>query len=101
MKIYGDLRSGNCLKVKYTADFLKRPYGWVPIDIMSGGSRTPQFLRLNPLGQVPAIELEDGRALAQSNAIIRYLAAATELLPQDPFLQAKVDELLNWEQYSH
>ncbi|SEE57660.1 glutathione S-transferase [Rhizobiales bacterium GAS188] len=101
MRIYGDLRSGNCLKVKYTADFLKLPYSWVPVDIMKGESRTPQFLQLNPLGQVPTIELADGRALAQSNAIIRYLAAGTELLPQDLFLQAKVDELLAWEQYNH
>ncbi|MBV9111409.1 MAG: glutathione S-transferase N-terminal domain-containing protein, partial [Hyphomicrobiales bacterium] len=53
MKIYGDLRSGNCLKVKYTADFLKLSYAWVPVDPASGGSRTPQFLRLNPFGQVP------------------------------------------------
>ena len=101
MKVYGDLRSGNCLKVKYTADFLERPYSWVPVDVMTGGSRKPQFLRLNPVGQVPAIELEYGRVLAQSNAIIRYLAAATELVPQDLFLQAKVDEILAWEQYSH
>jgi glutathione S-transferase len=101
MKIYGDLGSGNCLKVKFTADFLRRPYEWVPIDIMKSESRTPQFLRMNPMGQVPVIELDDGRALAQSNAIIRYLAAGSELLPKDPFLQAKVDELLFWEQYNH
>jgi glutathione S-transferase len=101
MKIYGDLGSGNCLKVTYTADFLKRPYEWVPIDITKGESRTPEFLRLNPMGQVPVIELDDGRALAQSNAIIRYLAAGSELLPTDVFLQAKVDELLCWEQYNH
>jgi glutathione S-transferase len=101
VKIYGDLGSGNCLKVKYTADFLKRPYEWVPIDIMKGESRTPQFLGMNPMGQVPVIELDDGRALAQSNAIIRYLAAGSELLPNDLFLQGKVDELLCWEQYNH
>ena len=101
MKIYGDLGSGNCLKVKYTADYLNRRYSWVPIDIMKGESRTPQFLRLNPMGQVPVIELDDGRALAQSNAIIRYLAAGTTLLPEDVFQQGKVDELLCWEQYNH
>jgi glutathione S-transferase len=101
MKIYGDLGSGNCLKAKYTADYLKHPYEWVPIDIMKGESRTPQFLAMNPQGQVPVLQLDDGRAIAQSNAIIRYLAAGSELLPQDPFLQAKVDELLFWEQYNH
>lgn len=101
MKVYGDLRSGNCLKVKYTADLLVRRYSWVPIDIMKGESRTPEFLRLNPMGQVPAIELDDGRCVAQSNAIIRYLASGSALLSADPFLQAKVDELLCWEQYNH
>jgi glutathione S-transferase len=101
MKIYGDLGSGNCLKVKFTADFLGRPYEWVPIDIMKGDSRTPQFLAMNPQGQVPVLELNDGRAIAQSNAIIRYLAMGSDLLPTDPFLQAKVDELLFWEQYNH
>jgi glutathione S-transferase len=68
---------------------------------MKGESRTPQFLAMNPQGQVPVLQLDDGRAIAQSNAIIRYLAAGSELLPQDPFLQAKVDELLFWEQYNH
>jgi glutathione S-transferase len=101
MRIYGDLGSGNCLKVKYTADFLKRPYSWAPVDITKGESRRPEFLRLNPMGQVPVIELDDGRALAQSNAILRYLAAGSTLLPSDLFLQAKVDELLCWEQYDH
>lgn len=101
MKIYGDMISGNCLKVKYTADYLALPYAWVPVDIMKGESRTPEFLQLNPQGQVPMIEFEGGRRLAQSNAIIRYLAKDSVLLPDDAYLQAKIDELLFWEQYSH
>ena len=101
MIIYGDLNSGNCLKVKYTADYLGLPYTWVPIDITKGESRTGEFLARNPQGQVPMIELPDGRALAQSNAIIRYLARDSALLPDDAFAQAKIDELLFWEQYSH
>ena len=68
---------------------------------MKGESRTSEFLRRNPHGQVPTIELEDARYLAQSNAIIRYLADGSALLPRDPYLHAKVDELLFWEQYSH
>jgi glutathione S-transferase len=100
-RIYGDLGSGNCLKVKYTADHLGLRYTWVPIDIMKGESRTREFLRMNPMGQVPVVELDDGRFLAQSNAIIRFLARGSPLLPADPFLAAKVDELLFWEQYSH
>ena len=101
MKIYGDRGSGNCQKVSMTADFLNLPYRWVDIDIMKKESRTPQFLALSPMGQVPVIELDDGRCLAQSNAIIRYLAVGSSLLPADPFLQGKIDELLFWEQYSH
>jgi glutathione S-transferase len=101
MIIYGDLASGNCLKVKYTADYLGLPYTWTHVDIMKGESRTPQALQRNPMGQIPAIELDDGRCLAQSNAIIRFLARGTPLLPDDAFTQAKIDELLFWEQYSH
>jgi glutathione S-transferase len=101
MIIYGDVNSGNCLKVKWTADHVGRPYTWVAVDIMTGGSRTVAFLEKFPQGQVPAVEFEDGRTLAQSNAILRYLARGTQLLPEDPFTQAKIDEWLFWEQYSH
>ena len=101
MKIYGDLISGNCLKIKYVADFLGLAYEWVPVDIMQGQSRTPEFLARNPAGQVPVVELDDGRYLAQSNAIIGYLAQGSTLLPDDAYLRAKVYELLFWEQYSH
>src|SRR5260221_9669984 len=101
MRLYGDKGSGNCQKVSITADFLKKPYQWIDIDIMRNESRTTDFLRKSPMGQVPVIELPDGRCLAQSNAIIRYLAHGSSLLPADPFIQAKIDELLFWEQYSH
>ncbi|MEO1247320.1 MAG: glutathione S-transferase family protein [Pseudomonadota bacterium] len=101
MKIYGNARSGNCLKVSYTADYLGLPYEWIEIDIMQGESRTDSFRAINPQGQVPAVQFEDGRTLVQSNAIIRYLAAGSDLLPGDPYLQAKIDEWLFWEQYSH
>ena len=101
MKVYGDRGSGNCQKVSITADFLKLPYRWIDIDIMKGESRTQDYLKHSPMGQVPVIELDDGRCLAQSNAIIRYLAHGSPLLPADPFTQAKIDELLFWEQYSH
>jgi glutathione S-transferase len=101
LKIYGDLQSGNCLKVKYTVDLLGLQYEWVAVNVTKGGSRTLEYLAKFPQGQVPAIEFADGRTLAQSNAIIRYLARGTHLLPDDPFVQAKIDEWLFWEQYSH
>jgi glutathione S-transferase len=101
MKIFGDLGSGNCLKVKYTADRLGLVYTWVPIDIMKGETHTPEFLQRFPRARIPAVEFADGRRLAESNAIIRYLARDTRLLPDDAFVQARIDEWLFWEQYSH
>jgi glutathione S-transferase len=101
MKIFGDGSSGNCLKVKWVCDLLAVPYDWVEIDTMKGESRTPEFLKLNGAGQVPTVAFDDGRALAQSNAIIRYLARGSDLIPADGFAAAKMDEWLFWEQYSH
>jgi glutathione S-transferase len=101
MKIYGDRNSGNCLKVKWVCDHLALPYAWIDIDIMKGESRTPEFLAFNPWGQVPTVVLDDGRALAQSAAIIRYLGRDSDLIPLDAFAAAKMDEWLFWEQYSH
>ena len=101
MKIYGDLGSGNCLKVKWTADYLGRPYTWVPVDIMKGEARTPAFAAMNPAMQTPTVDFGGGKLLAQSNAIVRYLARGSVLLPDDAWTQAKIDEWLFWEQYSH
>jgi len=101
MKIFGDLNSGNCLKVKYTADYLGLTYTWVPVDTTKGETRTPEFLAAFPMGRIPAVGFPDGTRLAESNAILRYLARDSSLLPADPFAQAKVDEWLFWEQYSH
>jgi len=101
MKIYGDKISGNCLKVKWVCDRLSLPYTWIDVDILKGESRTLQFLKMNGAGQVPAVLFDDGRALAQSNAIIRYLARGSDLIPADAFAEAKMDEWLFWEQYSH
>jgi len=101
MKIYGDSISGNCLKVKWTADFLGLPYTWVETDIMQGESRTAEYLAMNPAGQVPAVILSDGRPLAQSNAIILHLAEGSALIPTDAYDRARMLEWMFWEQYSH
>ena len=101
MKIYGDSKSGNCLKVAWTAAYLGRAFDWIEIDIMAGASRTPEFLAMNPAGQVPAVVLDDGRTLAQSNAIIVYLAEGSDLVPADAYDRARMMEWLFWEQYSH
>lgn len=101
MRIYGDSNSGNCLKVKWVCDHLGQAYDWTEIDTLKGETRTAAFLKLNPAGQVPTVVFGDGRTLAQSNAIIRYLARGSGLIPDDPFAAAKMDEWLFWEQYSH
>lgn len=101
MEVFGDLNSGNCLKVKYTADHLGLDYRWHEVDIMAGESRTAAYLAMSPFGQVPVVRLADGRVLAQSNAVIRYLARGSALLPDCGFEQALIDQWLNWEQNMH
>jgi glutathione S-transferase len=101
LRIYGDSRSGNCLKVKWTAEYLEIPYEWLEVDVMTGATRTPEFLMMNPAGQVPTVILSDGRPLAQSNAIILHLAEGSDLIPGDAYDRAKMLEWLFWEQYSH
>ena len=99
--VHGDLRSGNCLKVKWVLDWRGLAYEWRDVDIMAGGSRTPEFLAMNDAGQVPTVVLADGRPLAQSNAILLHFAEGTELMPADAYARAKMLEWLFWEQYSH
>ena len=101
LQIYGDRVSGNCLKVKWTADRLGLAYVWIQTDVMKAQSRTPQFLALNPAGQAPMVVLEGGRPLAQSNAIILHLAEGSDLIPTDAYARAKMLEWMFWEQYSH
>lgn len=101
MKIYGDSKSGNCLKVAWTADFVGRSYAWIEIGVLEGESRSPEFLAMNPAGQVPTVLLDDGRPLAQSNAIILHLAEGSALIPSDAYERARMLEWMFWEQYSH
>ena len=101
LTIYGDSISGNCLKVKWTADRLGLAYDWVEVSVVAGATRTPEFRALNPAAQVPTVVLPDGRTLAQSNAIIVHLAEGTPLIPTDSYWRAKMFEWLFWEQYSH
>jgi len=101
MIIYGDSISGNCLKVKWTAARLAIPFEWRETSVLTGDTRTPAFLALNPAGQVPLAVFDDGRTLAQSNAIILHLAEGSPLIPADAFARAKMLEWMFWEQYSH
>lgn len=101
MRVYGDSISGNCLKVKWTADLLGIPYEWVETSVLKADTRTPEFLAMNPAGQVPLIRYADGGTLAQSNAIILTLAEGSWLIPADARARARMLEWLFWEQYSH
>ena len=99
--VYGDSISGNCLKVKWTAEHLGVPFDWRETGVLNGETRTPEFLRLNSAGQVPVVVCDDGRTLAQSNAIILHLAESSPLVPTDAYERGKMFEWLFWEQYSH
>lgn len=101
LRVYGDSISGNCLKVKWTLERLGRDYRWIETSVLNGETRTEAFLALNPAGQAPTVVLEDGRPLAQSNAIILHLAEGSDLIPADAYQRAKMLEWLFWEQYSH
>jgi glutathione S-transferase len=74
LRVFGDIHSGNCFKVKLLLQQLGREYDWVHIDIMKNESHAPEFLKLNPKGQIPILELSPGVVLSESNAILHYLA---------------------------
>lgn len=101
MQIYGDKRSGNCDKVLFVADYLKLKYRWVELDSVNGETRTADFLGKNPMGQIPFLALSNGSGIAQSNAIIRYLAKGSSLMPLDDYLGSKVDAWMFWEANNH
>jgi glutathione S-transferase len=99
--IYGDRISGNCMRICFVAEKLGIPYQWIEISVLKGETRTPEFLAVNPSGQVPVVVFRDGRILAQSNAIMLYLAEGTSLIPTDAYERALMMQWLFWEQYSH
>jgi glutathione S-transferase len=93
--------SGNCYKVRLTARQLGIALKLEDYPINGGKTRTPQFLAKNPNGRTPLLELEDGRCLAESNAIISYLAEGSALVPNESWARAKMLEWMFFEQYSH
>jgi glutathione S-transferase len=91
--------SQNAWKVRVLLGLLRIPYRTQPVAIFAGESRTPEFLAMNPAGAIPVLELEDKRAIAESNAILCWLADGTRFLPNDRFTRAKVMQWLFFEQY--
>ena len=100
-KLYSMRRSGNCYKVRLALAQLDIPHELIEIDILQGETRTPEFLKMNPSGHVPLLEVTPGRYIAESNAILCYLAEGSDLLPADAWQRAQVLQWLFFEQYSH
>lgn len=101
IELYGDSISGNCYKLQLACAQLDIDYTWHEIDILAGGSRTEEFLAMNPNGRVPLMALPDGRYLSESNAILCYLADDSALDGDDRFERANVLRWMFFEQYSH
>jgi glutathione S-transferase len=99
--LYEQHSSGNCYKVRLLLTHLKRPFQTVEISARDGTTRQAEYLAKNPMGQVPAVALDDGRFLAQSNAILLHFAEGSAYLPADSFDRAKCYEWLFYEQYDH
>jgi glutathione S-transferase len=98
--LYSMQRSGNSYKARLTLAQLGIPYRLVEIDILQGESRTPEFLAMNPSGQVPLLEVEPGRFIAESNAILWYVAGGTALAPEDRIDRAEALQWMFFEQHS-
>lgn len=99
--VYGMSASGNCYKVNLLLGHLVKPYTWVEVDVLRGQTRSPEYLAKSANGKVPLLELEDGRCLPESNAILCYLADGSDYLPSDRWHRAQVLQWLFFEQYSH
>jgi glutathione S-transferase len=99
--VYGYSVSGNCHKIRLLLEQLGRKYRWIEVDSSKGETRTPEYLAKNPNGRVPMVEFEDGRILAESNAILCYLAEGTPYWPADAWQRAQALSWMFFEQYSH
>ncbi|MGB8712009.1 MAG: glutathione S-transferase family protein, partial [Onishia taeanensis] len=99
--IYGDRKSGNCYKVQLVCSFLNIDHKWIDVDILADETKNDEFLARNPNGKIPFLELEQGKILAESNAIINYLASGSALYPGERWAQAQVLQWQFFEQYSH
>ena len=101
LRLYDYLPSGNGYKVRLLLAQLGIPFERVELDIVQGETRTPAFLARNSNGRIPTLELDDGRHLAESNAILWYLAEGSAFVPDDRWGRAQVLQWMCFEQYSH
>lgn len=98
MRLHDHAASGNCYKARLLLSLLAIPYERVEVDIFAGDTLTDEYAALNPVRETPVLELEDGTTIAQSNAILAYLAHGTAYLPEDRLEQAQVHQWLAFEQ---
>jgi glutathione S-transferase len=101
MLLYDGRESGNCYKVRLLLHLLEIPFERVEVDVMQPRNRPKLLADKNPALRVPVLELDDGRCLAESDAILWYLAEDSQFLPEDGFEQAKVLQWMFFEQYNH
>jgi len=101
IRLYDYLPSGNAYKVRLLLTHLERPFERVDRDIIKGETRTEEFLRKFPNGRIPAVELDDGRTLFESNAIVWFFAENTPFLSSDKYERAQILQWMFFEQYSH
>jgi glutathione S-transferase len=101
LRLYDFLPSGNGYKIRLLLTQLGMPFERIEVDIIQGLTHTPEFLSKNANGKIPVLEIESGKYLAESNAILVYLSEGTEYFPYDRFLRAQVLQWLFFEQYSY
>ncbi len=101
MRLYGMRMSGNCWKAAQILRLTDHAFEWIETDSNSGATRTPEYLAINPVGKVPALLLDDGAVLIESNAILLHFAEHTPWLPPPGMARTRVHEWLFFEQYSH
>jgi glutathione S-transferase len=100
-KVFGDMLSGNCYKIKLLMQFLSIKHEWVHVDILASETHSEEFKKMNPNTRIPVVELDNSQYLWESNAILNYFAEGTRFLPQEKYAKAKVLQWQFFEQYSH
>ncbi len=101
LRLYDNHLSGNGYKPRLLLAHLGRTYERIEVDILKGETRTPEFLDINLNGRIPVLELEDGTRIAESNAILFFLAEGSRFLPSDRLARALCLQWMFFEQYSH
>ena len=99
--IYGMHDSGNCYKPRLLCALLGEPFHHIEISTPAGETHTPEFLALNPNGQVPLLKLVDGTLVTESNAILWYLGEGSRFVPQERVARAQMLSWMFFEQYNH